>query len=501
MSVEKTKLDFFSKRKIDEEQVLVESILNVPDAQKILWVEATAQVETVDAMTKEASFSGQVFLNAVYLDENKKIRATEIASPFLNKLMSAGITPDSRLQLVANTLSCEYDESKSKVQCVVSVSGDVVTPQSAEFVCGGDESVCVKPDDVSAQGLIKQDSVLFTQEITYPITDKMENILRVSSKACLKEVVAGENMFTVSGDIFTVIKYIEESEEGGKIQTLNFTEPFRREIEASGLTEDGIVEAFACVRQDAYKYELDKEANRVLIEVPIFVAYRIYEMVALPRAVDVFCLTNNLATTTASIEKSNAETTEFFETKFEGSVQLDTAAPRIDKIMGFSNPNLVITGAEVDGEKIYLEGIVAFDLAYFNDELADVITVRQEIPFKISLKTEGFAGEATNIVAQIVDADVVSRRGREVLLDCKIKVQMGGKTDDVDAIISDVQFGETLPEKTHAIEIYFGKKGDDLWQIAKELKVQPEIITAQNPDLILPLEQSENIVIYNAKIR
>ena len=62
MSVEKTKLDFFSKRKIDEEQVLVESILNVPDAQKILWVEAAAQVETVDAMTKEASFSGQVFL-------------------------------------------------------------------------------------------------------------------------------------------------------------------------------------------------------------------------------------------------------------------------------------------------------------------------------------------------------------------------------------------------------------------------------------------------------
>ena len=78
MSVEKTKLDFFSKRKIDEEQVLVESILNVPDAQKILWVEATAQVETVDAMTKEASFSGQVFLNAVYLDENKKIRATAL---------------------------------------------------------------------------------------------------------------------------------------------------------------------------------------------------------------------------------------------------------------------------------------------------------------------------------------------------------------------------------------------------------------------------------------
>ena len=111
MSVEKTKLDFFSKRKIDEEQVLVESILNVPDAQKILWVEATAQVETVDAMTKEASFSGQVFLNAVYLDENKKIRATEIASPFLNKLICDGITPDSRLQLVANAMSCEYDDA------------------------------------------------------------------------------------------------------------------------------------------------------------------------------------------------------------------------------------------------------------------------------------------------------------------------------------------------------------------------------------------------------
>ena len=37
MSIEKTKLNYLCKGKLDEEQVMVECLLNVPDMEKLLW--------------------------------------------------------------------------------------------------------------------------------------------------------------------------------------------------------------------------------------------------------------------------------------------------------------------------------------------------------------------------------------------------------------------------------------------------------------------------------
>lgn len=501
MSVEKTKINYLNKRKIVEEQVLVEAMLSAPDVQKVLWVEPEVVLDDTNAQSHEIAFSGQVLFNAVYLDAENKINSSTASVPFMGKVVAEGVSANSKVMLVATPAECEYVSASNKMECVVAVSGDFVENLEAEIVCGGEEDVCAKTEEFTVQELLRQDSLVFTEEIVYPITDKMSNILRVGSRVCLKEIISGENIFTLSGEICTTIKYISSAEEGERIETISFSEPFKREVEANGLSENGKVEAYVAVRCDMFKYELDKETNKIVIEVPIAVIYRMYDTVNMLIATDLFCIKNALGITASSLNKSYALDMEIFENKFEGSVQLEASSPRIDKIMGFSNPTLMVTNVSIENEKLQVEGVITFDFAYFNDELQAVETLQPKVPFKVQLNLEETNGVITMVDVQALEADVVSRRGREVFLDCKIKTCVRLAVDKVDAVISDVEIGEPLPEKKHAIEIYFGKKGDDLWNIAKELRVLPELITQQNPELILPLQQSENIVIYNTKSR
>ncbi|MDD3231882.1 MAG: LysM domain-containing protein, partial [Clostridia bacterium] len=66
-------------------------------------------------------------------------------------------------------------------------------------------------------------------------------------------------------------------------------------------------------------------------------------------------------------------------------------------------------------------------------------------------------------------------------------------------VITDAIMGEPLPIKEEAIEIYFAKAGDNLWEIAKELRTQPDVIIEQNPDFVSPLLENKNIMIYHQK--
>lgn len=67
------------------------------------------------------------------------------------------------------------------------------------------------------------------------------------------------------------------------------------------------------------------------------------------------------------------------------------------------------------------------------------------------------------------------------------------------AVISELSFTEQVPQKDCAIEIYFAKVGEKIWDIAKKLFVKPEEIYSQNPMVGEVLEKDEKLAIYYQK--
>lgn len=500
MSLEKSICNFINKRKIKEEQIMLEINFTPENGlSKFLWVEVFPQVENVESLTKEASFSGKAFFEAVYLDADNKIQNYETSMPFLNKIIDENILPSSKIHLIPKVIEAQFDKNIDKIRAVIGFQPILYNIGEIDVLSGGDDDICIKSEDIKAQNLLKEECLTFNEDLEIDISEKMQNILGIYNKICVKDVVPNKDYFTISGEIHTTVKYLCEDEEIQRICSANYSDNFKREFEVTGLTADDIVEAFACVRKDTFKYELDKENKKILISVPIFTCYKAFEVIIISCASDIFSLKHNLEIITSSFSKSVLQKNEYLEEKIEGSTSIGEEEPRIDKIIGFSNANLNVTNVYYKDGEVVLEGIIEFCVVYFNDETTTINSAEKEIPFKVSLNIELPDDVKIFENTELTDLEIVARRGREIFLDAKIKSLLTFENTENDAVISNIEIKESLPEKNHAIEIYFGKKGDDIWDIAKELKVNPEIIFMQNPNLILPLEMNENIVIYNQK--
>ena len=95
--------------------------------------------------------------------------------------------------------------------------------------------------------------------------------------------------------------------------------------------------------------------------------------------------------------------------------------------------------------------------------------------------------------------DVVVKKGREFFFDGKLKVSVDYACDIVEAVISNVQEGATLPEKDSGLEVYFGSEGQTAWDIARDMRVDEDTIYSQNPDVSFPLQKDENLVVFYQK--
>ena len=118
------------------------------------------------------------------------------------------------------------------------------------------------------------------------------------------------------------------------------------------------------------------------------------------------------------------------------------------------------------------------------------------MPFVVSNSTEFLSDDEIKIHLALCDVDVMVKKGRDVYIDAVVKVFASASECKSAVVVSDVELADELTPKDAGIEIYFAKGGDDIWDIAKQLKVKPEIVEKQNQDLTFPLEKDENIAIY-----
>lgn len=501
MLFEKNILNFITKRKIKEEQLILDSIFTAENGyNKILWAEVVAQIDHSEPLTKEMSYSGKAFFEVHYLDSQNKAKKFTSTVPFLNKIINENLQPTSKILIMPKVTKVEVDAPNEKINAVLQIDAEIFNIGELEVVSGGDDNVCMQTAEEFTENLIKDDCILFNEEYTVELTEKMDNVLSVKTSVIVKDVIPNNNFFTVEGEICTRVKFVTAGEETERILTNTYSTPFRREVEVQGLTPDGKVELRAFVKYDAFKYDLNRENKVIEITAPINICFKAFDKLPISVANDLFSMTHQLSVVTNSYSKDELQVPEYVEAKIEGSVSIESSQPRIDKIVGFSDANLEVTNFYVQNGSFVVEGVVSFDIAYLNDETGTVNTTHIEIPFSVNAKLEISDNAVLFPQIDLTDVEINARRGREIYFDAKIKALVNYALQSDGAVITSVEQGEELSTKKHAIEVYFGRKGDDLWNIAKELRIKPETIAIQNPNLILPLEQNENVVVYNQGI-
>lgn len=503
MSFEKSKCNFIKKSRLKDEQIMLDGAINSVsggDFQKMLWTNACPQIDNMEPLTKEISVSGKVMIEAVFLDNENKVCTAETNLPFLTKFMNENISPATKVNINATVSDINFDEKSSRVSAVISFSVDIINVSELELLNGGDEHICLKEDEIISQKLLKDDCITFNEEQKIQITESFDRIISVCTDSVVKDITCQENFFTVQGEIITKVFYVMCGETE-KIGSVSAVETFKREVEVASLSDSASVEIEIDIKKENLKFEQENSENgcNVIITVPINLCYKAYEEIKIACASDLFSLKNNLEIVCSDYEKTKIIPAMFFESKIEGSISLSEREPRIDKLLGVSKGTLKPTNQYIKDGEIVLEGIVSVNVMYLNDETQSIHSIKKELPYVISEKTE--APENFNICARLVlcDVDVIARRGRELFLDAKIKANVRFFGSEKGSIITDAIMGEPLPMKEEAIEIYFGRAGDVMWDIAKELRTRPEVIIEQNPEILSPLTENCNIIIYHQK--
>ena len=506
MLVDKNLTKVAHKFRVGTEQISVECGVGLEEPLlKLLSYSVCPVVDSVEVAMGEARVQGKVVIKVVYMTADNQISCKESVCDFSNNYTNSAIDPS--LKLIVCSKLCDsslavVSENNLKVTAIIELSFTAIKQEDINMLSGAGEDVCIKMAKTKVVSLAGDNTQTFEENLTINIKDKFEKLISVNTEVVVKDVTSGNNFVSVSGEIVTRALFLSDSETG-KICVLNNAESFKQEIEASGISTTSEVEAYLYVQADQVKKEVVTGENGTVLNlnVPVKAFVIGYDEKEVDCAEDLYSLKNHTETVTESFKKVKISAPEYFESKIEGGLTLSDAQPRVDKIIAISSPYLIQTNSYVKDGEITLEGVAYANVIYLNDEEMTTNSIQVEIPFTVSDKTQ--APEESEICAQQVldNVDVIVKKGRELFFDAKVKSCVNYYHNDDDAVISDLTIGDELPEKDCAIEIYFGKEGNSLWDIAKSLGISTEMLKQQNNDIPDVLENDVNLTIYYQKNR
>ena len=492
-----------TKQKLAQQQVFVECTANIDSEEqidKVLSVDASVCFSQIECVAGEATANGIVTINLLYLTQTEQIGCATYSTVFNSKIQDSKITPDCKLLLCAkveDTIVDSINSQTAKISCNIVYDGVINNNQEVKYVNIEKQDICTKTTETTAMYLCDSKTTTWTENQQCTIKQSIQKLLLSTNQVVCKKWECSYNTLTIEGQIFNKIMYITD-EETPKLMTVYNNYDFKQDIEFESLSQDAVAEINLSVVAQEAKCVVDEKNDQTTIdiEIPIQANICVYENKTFVTISDLFSTETNVLVTNTGYNNCTVKKPYFFEKKIETNVSLTENEPRIDKLLAVSYSQIQVLSDYIKDEQIVLEAIVNANLIYLNDEENKIFSVDIEVPVVLTSNTELDNNSQIKVFATLSDVDVMVKKGREVYVDALVKVFVNVFECEQGVVISELGFGEKLEQKDAAIEIYFAKAGDDVWDIAKHLKIKPETIEKQNQELCFPLEKDENICVY-----
>lgn len=165
------------------------------------------------------------------------------------------------------------------------------------------------------------------------------------------------------------------------------------------------------------------------------------------------------------------------------------------KIVSVIGEDLSVISLKQAGDKVYVDGVLKADVVLKNADNGIAVTPC-ECPISIDFNADGLVD-----CARVVLTDVSARvRNEEIELECCFKLYYNEYELQTFNCVCDVLELGQRSNLDGAISICVGKKGDDLWDVAKRLGFEEQEILKFNPEIEFPLEKDDRILVYRQKI-
>lgn len=479
MSVEATKetlcINQIIGKKADtaiiEEDFVVPDIK--PDILNTVNTNGTVCIYKKEVMDGKVKIDGCINTYIMYLadDEESSIRSLNVNLEFSHTMdftnLKIGMMLESSIDI--KTIECRVlNGRKINVRAILDINLKAYSNEDLDFI---QQVENIKDVQLLRENL-KMNSLLGTgntkiyakDTIVIDNTDDLAEIMKVNLDIRNKETKVSYNKILVKVDAIVKIMYLTQD---NRICMATNTIPVMGFIDMPNVSDDNICDVRFETRNILLKPN-SVEEHSIYVEAEIEVMCNSYETRNMEIIQDLYSPSTNLVYKQKMIKGISQKE----EVRDLCSIREKQAIPEIGNNKIYDVDVIPsITNQTVLNDRIIYEGQIELNFIFASEGNSKVNTKNIQIPFNYSMNCVGVNQKTdvdTQIEVSMQDFVVMSNGEIDVKVDLQFIVNTS-KNQNIN-VIQEINIEENRENERYSIIIYFVKKGDTLWKIAKRFR-------------------------------
>lgn len=491
--------------KLGTTQAVIECRLPASDSSeiaKILCANAKSFIVNTEAKENEVEFLGNVNFQVIYENADGVANGLDYTADFKDKFSNNAITPQSVpiVQSVVVDVNTTINGNDVKVVAIVEISVEIIKTQEVNALTGAiGDNVFLDMAQLKVSNFVGMLNDKFDSTYDIEIKDNVEKVLEVSCSPFIESVTPFEKYVKVLGGANIDICYVTSGDQN-LLRTKQEKVNFEQEVALDALTEQSCVQSMLDINNSLIKITTNIDTDYAIVNLNLPYEYCGYAFNTSEFEVvdDIFSTENYLKVCTESFNTLICGGHVNAECKVSGNVESEDRV--VDEVLGTCCNTITVATTFIENNNLVLEGVASTTVLYFNKESNNTYSMVVEMPFSISENVNDLDDSYIPIVnVSLGEVSAKVKRGKEIEVSATLFVYADFYTTTPEAVISDISEQEEKPENMSVLTIYVVKPNETIWDIAKQLNVNPDSLLEQNPQVMLPLVGGEKLIVYRQK--
>ena len=489
------------RKKIGSVQSQVDCKLPTNDeVSKIICNNSKVNIIGVETSGKDIIYSGFVNFQIIYLNSNNEPISMDYTAEFREKYQSgmelSNVVPIVSASVIDVNTSVNGD---IRAVAILDIVIDVIVNNSTNVLIGIDgDNYFIKKENINYSNYLTTASNKFEVINDVEIKDGIAKILSVCPSVYIDKVDPRDRFLTINGGIYFDICYLTDN---NVLRTYQTTLDFSQEVAEDDIDENSIIQNDLQILYNDIKITTSINTDSAIVNINLPMLYNgyLFKNLSIDAVSDLYSVAHYTNIVVQSIESAENFENVIFDDKLTGNIVLQDNDAFIDEVLGACCGSVVVANSVLENNRFTVEGVATTNVVYLNKELNLINSVEVEMPFSVSTQVELSSGANTPVKLALTNISTRARRGKEIEVIATLEVYTDVYSNNENAVITQVLEEDEIPESECAMSFYISKEGDNIWEIAKELKVSTEMLLSQNPNLTEPIKAGTKVVVYRQK--
>lgn len=453
------------------------------DIKSVLSCNVEPGVTSVDITGNRITALGNANVKLMYVGDDDKIACFEQNLPLSKYVEMSALTPDSTVIVKAKMsyVNCRaVSPRRVDVHACVTMLFSVVCCEKNEIVCGASgDGLQLKSKPVTGCSAVGCANKIFEMGETVAVPQEKGNIKSVIHSAALPvitETKTVNNKILIKGDLRISSSLCNDE---GSVSKFEHTMPISRIVELDGLDESCVCDVSLDVSSLDVQLKSDESGEMRKLDISVCLAATVYGYKEKPYSyvMDAYSLTHDpvIEKNTVTQQQLAAKLNETFVI----SADLDFSGAQVERLIDSWCCDLTCVSG-LNDDKLEISGAVTVCVLYLDKDSKPCFAQRR-VDYRHNKEVESNGGTLRCDPHIAVSGIALSGSGNS--LHARVQFDVSGCvfSEYNRVLVSSIVSGDKKsPCNAPAVTVYFGDKGEELWDIAKKYGATQEALRARN---------------------